>query len=251
MEPDFSKVTARTVMIAVGQAFFSVGVAMATMVTFGSYLPDHISIPKSSAIIIVADTGVALLAGLVIFPLVFAFGLTPGEGAGLIFQTLPIAFGQMPGGLLFGGIFFLLLIFAALSSCIGGAEAAVSWVDARWNVPRKRGILYFALTIWLIGITVILSLGQWSNFYPLGFIPALAEETIFGVMEWLAANILVLTGATLTAIFFGWLVPRELKQRGLGMEDGPLYTYVMLMMRFIIPPVLVIALLLGLAERAT
>ena len=251
MEPDFSKVTARTVMIAVGQAFFSVGVAMATMVTFGSYLPDHISIPKSSAIIILADTGVALMAGLVIFPLVFAFGLAPGEGAGLIFQTLPIAFGQMPGGIVFGGLFFLLLIFAALSSCSGGAEAAVSWVDARWNVPRSRGILYFAIPIWLIGITVILSLGQWSEFYPLGFIPALAEETIFGVMEWLAANILVLTGATLTSIFFGWLVPRELKQRGLGMQDGPLYTYVMVMMRFIIPPVLIIALLLGLAERAT
>ncbi|MDH3984618.1 MAG: sodium-dependent transporter, partial [Gammaproteobacteria bacterium] len=201
LEPDFSKVTAKTVMIAVGQAFFSVGVAMATMITFGAYLPEDFSIPKSSVIIILADTGVAMLAGFVIFPLVFEFGLAPSEGAGLVFQTLPIAFGQMPGGLIFGAVLFLLLIVAALSSCLGGAEAVVSWVDTRWNIPRQKGILYFVGTIWLIGITTIMSLGEWSDFYPLSFIPALAQETIFDVLEWLAANILLLIGAALTSIF--------------------------------------------------
>ena len=179
----------------------------------------------------------------------FAYGLAPTEGAGLIFQTLPIAFGQMPGGQLFGVVLFLLLMVAGLSSCLGGAEAAVSWVDARWNVPRRRGILYFTGTIWLIGIGVILSLGEWSDFYPLAFIPALAEETIFGIFEWLAANILLLIGATLTAIFFGWLVPKSIKLDGLGMGDGKLYLFVTAMLRFVIPPVLVIALVLGLMER--
>jgi NSS family neurotransmitter:Na+ symporter len=249
LEPDFSQVTPKTFMIAVGQAFFSVGVAMATMITFGAYLPESFSIPKSSVIIILADTGVAMIAGLVIFPLVFAFGLTPGEGAGLAFQTLPIAFGQMPGGLVFGGIFFLLLIVAALSSCLGGAEAAVSWIDERWNVPREKGVLYFVGTIWLIGITTILSLGEWSDFYPLGFIPALAEETIFDVFEWLAANILLLIGATLTSIFVGWLVPKHTKLKGLGISDGPFYLYANTMMRYVIPPILVVALVLGLLEH--
>ena len=249
LEPDFSKVTPKVFMIAVGQAFFSVGVAMATMITFGAYLPDDFSIPKSSVIIILADTGVALLAGFVIFPLVFAYGLAPSEGAGLIFQTLPIAFGQMPGGLAFGALFFLLLMVAALSSCLGGAEAAVSWIDERWQVPRKRGVLYFVGTIWLIGITTVMSLGDWSDFYPLGFIPALAEETIFDVFEWLAANILVLTGATATAVFFGWLVPKQVKLDGLGIRDGKLYAYVNTMMRYVIPPVLTVALVLGLMER--
>lgn len=247
--PDFAAVTPKTVMIAVGQAFFSIGVAMATMITFGAYLPREVSIPKSATIIIFADTGVAMLAGLVIFPLVFAYGLAPTEGAGLIFQTLPIAFGQMPGGQFFGVMLFLLLMVAGLSSCLGGAEAAVSWVDARWNVPRRRGILYFTGTIWLIGIGVILSLGAWSDFYPLAFVPALAEETIFGIFEWLAANILLLIGATLTAIFFGWLVPKSIKLDGLGMGDGKLYLFVTAMLRFVIPPVLVIALVLGLMER--
>lgn len=249
LEPDFSKVTAKTIMIAVGQAFFSVGVAMATMITFGAYLPENFSIPKSSVIIILADTGVAMLAGFVIFPLVFQFGLAPSEGAGLVFQTLPIAFGQMPGGLIFGAVLFLLLMVAALSSCLGGAEAVVSWVDARWNIPRQKGVLYFVGTIWLIGITTILSLGEWSDFYPLGFIPALAEETIFDVLEWLAANILLLIGAALTSIFVGWLMPRELKLKGMGIKDGVFYAYANTMMRYVIPPILVVALILGLLER--
>ncbi len=249
VQPDFSKVTPKVFMIAVGQAFFSVGVAMATMITFGAYLPRSVSIPKSATIIIFADTGVALLAGIVIFPLVFAYGLEPSGGAGLIFQTLPIAFGQMPGGQLFGVVLFLLLMVAAISSCLGGAEAAVSWIDTRWNVPRERGIWYFVGTIWLIGITVILSLGDWSDFYPLAFIPALAEETIFDIFEWFAANIFLLIGAGFTAIFFGWLVPGATRLEGLGMPDGPLLTVAILMMRFVIPPVLFVALVLGLLEH--
>lgn len=249
LEPDFSKVTAKTVMIAVGQAFFSVGVAMATMITFGAYLPASISIPRSSVIIILADTGVALLAGFIIFPLVFAFGLAPSEGAGLIFQTLPIAFGQMPGGLIFGSLFFLLLMVAALSSCLGGAEAVVSWIDTRWNVPREKGILFFVGTIWLIGITTIMSLGEWSDFYPLSFVPALAEETIFDLFEWFAANIFLLTGGALTSVFVGWLVPKEIKLEGLGIRDGAFYLFVNGMMRYIIPVVLAVALVLGLLER--
>ena len=249
LRPDFTKVTPKIIMIAIGQAFFSVGVAMATMITFGSYLPEHISIPKSSVIIILADTGVALMAGFVIFPLVFEFGLAPSEGAGLIFQTLPLAFGQMAGGQLFGAVFFLLLIVAALSSCLGGAEAVVSWVDEKWSIPREKGILYFVGSIWLIGITTIMSLGEWSDFYPLSFVPALAEETIFDLLEWFAANILLLIGAALTSIFFGWLVPKKTKLEGLGIRDGVFYTYVNTMMRYVIPPILVVALILGLLEH--
>ena len=249
LEPDFSKVTAKTIMIAIGQAFFSVGVAMATMITFGSYLPDNVSIPRSAVIIILADTGVAMLAGFVIFPLVFAFGLAPSEGAGLVFQTLPLAFGQMAGGQLFGAVFFLLLIVAALSSCLGGAEAVVSWVDERWQIPRKKGVLYFVGTIWLIGITTILSLGEWSDFYPLSFIPALAEETIFDLFEWFAANILLLVGAALTSVFFGWVVPKKTKLEGMGIRDGRFYAFANTMMRYVIPPILLVALVLGLLER--
>ncbi len=248
VQPDFSKVTAQTVMLAIGQAFFSVGVAMATMITFGSYLPQRVSIPKSSVIIILADTGVAMLAGFVIFPLVFGYGFEPTEGAGLVFQTLPLAFGQMPGGLFFGALFFLLLMVAAISSCLGGAEAAVSWIDEHFSIPRHKGILYFVGIVWPIGIASILSLSVWSGFHPLGFIPALADQTIFDVLELFAANILLLIGAALTAVFFGWLVPKALKLEGLGIGEGMFYSYVNVMMRYVIPPILAVALVLGLLE---
>ncbi len=248
VQPDFSKVTAQTVMLAIGQAFFSVGVAMATMITFGSYLPQRVSIPKSSVIIILADTGVAMMAGFVIFPLVFGYGFEPSEGAGLVFQTLPLAFGQMPGGLFFGALFFLLLMVAAISSCLGGAEAAVSWIDEHFSIPRHKGILYFVGIVWPVGIASILSLSVWSGFHPLGFIPALADQTIFDVLELFAANILLLIGAALTAVFFGWLVPKAVKLEGLGITEGAFYTYVNVMMRYVIPPILAVALVLGLLE---
>ncbi len=110
-------------------------------------------------------------------------------------------------------------------------------------------MLYFVGTIWAVGITVVLSLGEWSDFYPLGFVPALAEETIFDLFEWLAANILLLIGATGTSIFVGWLVPKAIMLEGLGIEDGLLMRFVITMMRYIIPPVMLIALVLGLAEH--
>ena len=248
LEPDFSKINFRTVMVAIGQAFFSIGIAMGAVITFGGYVPKSYSIPGSASIIILADTTVAVLAGFVIFPLVFAFGLPPGSGAGLVFQTLPLAFGQMSGGALFGAIFFVLLIAAALSSCIGAAEAVVAWVSEHWGIRREKGILLTVAAAWLVGILTILSLGAWSDVYPLDFIPAFAHRTIFEALDFLAANILLLLGGLLTAIFFGWLVPRQLKLEEIGISDGILFIFWHFMIRFVVPPVLLIALVMGITE---
>jgi len=248
LEPDFSKVTVRTVMVAIGQAFFSIGIAMAALITFGSYLPKEISIPKSATIIILADTAVALLAGFAIFPLVFAFGLEPSAGAGLIFQTLPLAFGQMPGGQLFGAIFFILLIAAALSSCIGCAEAVVSWVDERFGIKRKTGVLLTAGAAWAVGILTIMSLGDWSGYYPLDFIPAFEGKTIFDALDFLAANILLLIGGLLISVFIGWFVPKHIKLDEIGVEEGLFFNFWRFMIRFVIPPVLLVVLVMGITE---
>ncbi len=248
LEPDFSKVTVRTVMVAIGQAFFSIGIAMAALITFGSYLPKEISIPKSATIIILADTAVALLAGFAIFPLVFAFGLEPSAGAGLIFQTLPLAFGQMPGGQLFGAIFFILLIAAALSSCIGCAEAVVSWVNEKWGIKREKGVLLTAGAAWAVGILTIMSLGDWSDYYPLEFIPAFEGKTIFDALDFLAANILLLIGGLLISVFIGWFVPKHIKLDEIGVEEGLFFNFWRFMIRFVIPPVLVIVLVMGITE---
>lgn len=248
LEPDFSKVTVETVMAAIGQAFFSIGIAQATLITYGSYLPRNISIPRSSAIIILADTAVALLAGFAVFPLVFGFGLEPSSGAGLIFKTLPLAFGQMPGGQLLGGLFFFLLIAAALSTCLGSAEAVVSWVDEHWNIPRKRGALLALGATWLVGCLTILSLGPWSDFHPLDFIPVFAGKTLFGTLDFLAANILLLLGGLLISIFMGWVVPRRIKLEATGIREGLFFAYWRFMLRFVIPPALLIVLVLGIVE---
>ncbi|MEM7708578.1 MAG: sodium-dependent transporter [Pseudomonadota bacterium] len=247
-EPDFSKITFETLMVAIGQAFFSIGIGLAAMITFGAYLPKQVSIPGSAVTVALADTGVAVIAGLVIFPLVFQFGLEPSGGPGLIFTTLPIAFGQMPGGQVFGAIFFVLLIAAALSSCIGCAEAVVSWVDEHWGVSRQKGVLMVAGGAWLLGFLSIASLGRWSGYYPLDFIPVFAGKTIFDTLDFLAANILLLIGGLLTSLFFGWVVPRSLKQDELGLGDGVLFGFWRVMLRFVIPPILLIALVLGLTQ---
>lgn len=248
LQPDFSKLTFQTVMVAIGQAFFSIGIGMGALITFGAYLPRDISIPGSAITIVLADTGVALLAGFAIFPLVFAFGLEPSSGSGLIFKTLPLAFGQMPGGQFFGAMFFVLLIAAAMSSCIGCAEAVVSWVDEHWGVSRQRAVLYTVGAAWLVGILSIMSLGEWVDYYPLDFIPAFEGKTIFDALDFLAANILLLIGALLTSVFFGWLVPKTMRLEETGLTDGAAYTVWITLLRFVIPPILFVSLVLGVTE---
>jgi len=248
LEPDFSKVTSSMIMQAVGQAFFSIGIGWGTLIVFGSYLPDDVSIPKSAVILIFADTFVALLAGFAIFPLVFGYGLTPTSGAGLAFETLPLAFGQMPGGAFFGALFFLLLITASLSSCIGIAESVVSWVSDKWNIERQKGILLTASMAWFLGIFSILSFGKWSDFYPLEFIPLFAGKTIFYSLDFLAANILLLIGSMLVAVFFGWFTTKKIKEIEIGIESPKWFDFWHFMIRFIVPLVLFIILVMAFVE---
>ena len=242
LEPDFSKVTFGTAMMAIGQAFFSIGIGMGSLVVFGSYMPKDFSIVRSATAVILLDTGVAVVAGLAIFPLVFEYGLDAGSGAGLIFQTLPLAFGQMPGGQIFGSIFFILLISAAFSSCIGLAEGVVNWVDEHLGISRQKGILYVVGAAWLLGILSIVSLGEWSTYYPLDFVPSYEGKSIFNALDHLAANNLLLAGGALSAIFFGWLVPKALKLEEMDVADGPMFALWRFLIRFVIPPVLVVVL---------
>jgi NSS family neurotransmitter:Na+ symporter len=248
LEPDFSKITFGTVMDAIGQAFFSIGIGMGSLIVFGAYMPKDFSIPRSATAVILMDTGVAVLAGFAIFPLVFAYGLNPGSGPGLIFETLPLAFGQMPGGQLFGAIFFVLLISAALSSCIGLAEGVVNWVDEHLKIPRRQGILYIAVAAWFLGIASILGFSAWSDVRLLDFIPSYEGLDIFDTLDTLAANNLLLVGGALSAIFFGWLVPKALKLEEMNVTDGLFFGFWRFMIRFIIPPILIVTLIMGITE---
>jgi len=233
--PDFSKLTLPIVLMALGQALFSLAVGVGAMITYGAYLPKNISLPWAGAIIGIVDTLVAILAGLAIFPLVLGYGLDPGEGPGLIFVTLPVAFGQMPGGTIVGTLFFILLTFAALSSSIGMLEPAVSWLVEHRGVKRPVMAVSAGFTAWLVGLAIAFSFNIWGHFRPLGRFEFFAEKTIFDVMDFFVANIMLPLNALLIAVFAGWMMSRNSTLEELGWTEGPRYAYWRFILRYVAP----------------
>ncbi|MBY6192626.1 sodium-dependent transporter [Marinobacter hydrocarbonoclasticus] len=233
-QPDFSKLTTSGVLVALGHAFFTLSLGMAVMMAYGSYLPKKISIAKTSITVSVIDTGVALLAGLAIFPIVFANGLEPGAGPGLIFQTLPLAFGQMPMGSLFGTLFFVLLIFAAWTSGISLLEPIVEWLEEQKGMNRTVSTLAAGVVCWALGIASILSLNLWADFAPLGFIPMLEGKTIFDLLDFFTANILLPLGGLLVALMAGWVMSKPAMEKELALSPGA-FSLWFVTVRFITP----------------
>ena len=185
--PDWSQVTWTTVLIAMGQAFFSLSLGMGALMVYGSYLSSEIYIPETCVIVASLDTLVALLAGLAIFPIVISSGLEMTQGPGLIFQTLTVAFGAMPGGQLFGTLFFILLIFAAWTSSISLIEPMIIWLIEKYNITRLRASIIAAGLAWVIGIGTIVSFNIGSDI-------KLFNITIFELLDYLTSNILLPMG---------------------------------------------------------
>ncbi len=237
--PDFSQVNARIVMAAFGQAFFSVSVGATNLMAYGQYIHKSISIPRSALIVVAADTAVALLAGLAIFPIIFAFGLEPSAGPGLVFITMPFTFGQMPGGLIFGGLFFLLLFFAALTSSISMMEAPVSWLTDRTRLQRIPAALLSGTISWGLGILAVLSFNRWANFYPLDSIPLFSGKTFFDLYDFTVTNVLLPFGGIVIAIFVGWIMKKKFSSAELyGDHPTIWYNAWLILVRFVAPLVL-------------
>jgi len=237
--PDFSQVTTGIVMAAFGQAFFSVSVGITGMMAYGSYMRKSTSIPRSALIIVCVDTLVALLAGLAIFPIIFAFGLEPDAGPGLVFITLPFAFGQIPGGQLFGSVFFLLLLFAALTSSISMMEPPVSWLSDRTRLGRTGAAILAGGVSWLLGILAVLSMNIWADFYPLGGISIFSGKTFFDLYDFLVINVLMPMGGIMIAIFTGWLVHRKFSSDELyGDKPTIWYRVWLFLIRYLAPLIL-------------
>ena len=199
---DWSQVTWTTVLIAMGQAFFSLSLGMGALMVYGSYLSSEISIPETCVIVASLDTLVALLAGLAIFPIVISSGLEMTQGPGLIFQTLTVAFGAMPGGQLFGTLFFILLIFAAWTSSISLIEPMIIWLIEKYNITRLRASIIAAGLAWVIGIGTIVSFNIGSDI-------KLFNMTIFELLDYLTSNILLPMGGIMITVFVGWLLSKE------------------------------------------
>ncbi len=235
-KPDFSKVTADVVLMAIGQAFFSVNVAVGALITYGAYMPKHISIPRVAGVIALADTSVALMMGLIIFPLVISYGLVPGEGPGLVFVTLPIAFGQMPAGIIFGTLFFVLMSVAALTSTLGMLEPVVSWLEEKRRFSRVQISIAMGLVIWLCGLPALLSFNVLSGFTPLDKFALFEGKTIFDLMDFFIANIVIPVGGLLIALFAGWVISRDSIQEELGLDDNPrLFMFWQILVKFVAP----------------
>lgn len=237
--PDFSKLNATTLLAALAQAFFSIGVAMAGMMTFGAYLPKDISIAGSAFAIVAVDTLVALLAGLVIFPLVFQFGLDPAGGAGLIFETLPVAFGALPAGQWLGSLFFLLLAVAAITSMVGLMEPLVAWCEADLKVSRELGVVLVGLSLWVCATISILSYNLWSDWQFLG-------RGLSAWLDFVPNQIFLPLGALLIACFAGWVVSARTSRRELAMRGRTGYSIWLVLIRFVVPPAVLVILVAGL-----
>ncbi len=208
--PDFSQVTGKTFLVAVGQAFFSIGVAMRLMMAYGAYLPQNISIPRVTIVIAFADTMVALLAGLAIFPFVFQYGLQVGEGPGLVFVTLPVAFSGMQWPWLISVIFFALLVIAALTSVIALLQAVIAFLEERYEMASGRATVLASITAWVLGMASAFSFNILKDFYPLGGFDLFRDKTIFETIDYITSNIMMPAGAILMALFFAWRMPKVL-----------------------------------------
>lgn len=233
--PDFSRLQSESILKALAQSFLSLSVGVGVMMTYGAYLPRDVSIPRGTAIIALVDTTVSLVAGIAIFPVVFAYGLAPDEGPGLMFVTLPIAFGRMPAGALVGALFFLLLVLASLTSSIGLLEVLVAWLEEMLPIRRWLLTLGAGGVIWLVGVAAALSFNVWSEFKPLSRFARFEGATIFGLVEYLSANILLPASVFLIAVFAGWVLSRKSTAEEMGLGESIVYRSWRFLIRYVAP----------------
>lgn len=235
------KITGEGILVAMGHAFFTLSLGMGAIMVYGSYLSKNTSITQASMFIALADTAVALLAGMAIFPIVFANGLEPGQGPGLIFKTLPIAFGHMEAGTLVGTAFFMLLVFAAWTSAISLIEPAVAWLVENKGVNRIYASVWVGCVTWFVGLGSIFSFNLWAD--KTWSIPFLFKNyTFFETLDYLTANIMLPLGGLFIAIFAAWLM-RESASR----EEMATYNFIYkswrFLLRFVTPVAVIIVFL--------
>lgn len=210
--PDFSALTPMVLVHAMGHAFFTLAVGACALMAYGAYMPDHQSLPGAAGAVAVLDVLVALLAGIAIFSVVFTQGMDPGEGPGLVFVTLPVAFAELPGGPFWLGLFFLLLLLATWTSSINLAEPMVSTLVG-WGLSRRMAALAVGLCVWLVGLLCVLSFSSLSDVHLIG------EMNFFGVVSTIPPEIFLPLGGLLIAIFAAWVMPEQEALRAL--DAGP------------------------------
>ncbi len=238
-KPDFSKLTGDGILSALGHAFFTLSLGMGTLITYGSYIRKDNNLVRTVINVTVADTVIAILAGIAIFPAVFAFGIEPSQGPGLIFITLPNVFHQMPGGFIFSILFFILLTVAAITSSISILEVVVAYFKEEFKMGRKSATVLATILISVLGVLCSLSMGVLS---PVTFFGL----NIFDLMDWISANLLLPIGGLFIAVFVGWILGRKKVQEEVangGKLSGMLLSAFMFLVKFIAPIAIAIVLM--------
>ena len=225
--PDFSKITPEVIQSAVGQGFFSVGVGAAMLMTYGAYLDKSINLGRAAITIALADTAIAILAGIGIFAIVFGQSLDPTAGPGLIFTTLPLAFAQMPFGGPLALIFFMLVYFAALTSGLSLAEVMFRWAENRFGWSRKRAIYVMLGATFLVGLSTVFSFNIWSDVKLVG-------RTMFDLKDYLVTAYIMPIGGLGVILFAAWVMPVETLKQAFG-GDGFLFSAWLFAGRFLAP----------------
>ena len=235
--PNWSALTGEAVLAALGHAFFSLSLGMGIMMAYGSYLGKDVNLISTARTVVILDVIVAILSGLAIFPLVFANGLQPGKGAGLIFVTLPIAFGNMTGGTILGVLFFIFLTFAALTSSISLLEPTVELLEEKTPLGRKSATLLSSVVIWALGVACVLSFNEWQNVTLFG-------KNIFDLLDYFTSKLMLpLTGLG-TIIFAGWMMNQETIRRELNLSPA-LFAGWKFLCRIVIPIAVIFILIYG------
>ena len=227
--PDFSKIDATVILAALGQAFFTLSLGMGAIMAYGAYMPIKQNIGSTALSVAFLDTLVAILAGIAIFPIVFANGLEPSTGPGLVFVTLPWAFVNMPLGVIFGKLFFVLLSIAALSSAISLLEPGVAWIVESLKTKRYKAAIGLGSIAWILGIFSALSFNLLSDFTPIG------EKNFFDSMDFLSNQVLLPLGGVFIAIFVGWVMKRNNVIEELNLKDGLLIKIWFFLLKFLSP----------------
>jgi len=227
--PDFTKINAKVILAALGQAFFTLSLGMGAIMAYGAYMPANQNIGSTALSVAFLDTLVAILAGIAIFPIVFANNLEPAAGPGLVFVTLPWAFANMPLGLIFGKLFFVLLSIAALSSAISLLEPGVAWIVESFKTKRYIAAGALGLIAWTLGILSALSFNLIADFTPIG------DRNFFDSMDFLSNQVLLPLGGILIAIFVAWVMKREHVLDELEIKEGWLLNTWFILLKFLSP----------------
>jgi NSS family neurotransmitter:Na+ symporter len=236
--PDWDGVTANVALEAIGLGFFSIGVGLGMMITYAAYAQPHIKLGRIALISIVADTVISIIAGIAVFPIVFAHALDPAGGAGLVFVTLPVAFAAMPAGQWAATAFFAMLVIAALGSAVAMLEV-VTTVLMQWRGwQRGRACLVGVTACAATAIPTVLSFNLLSDWHPLGGVSGFESATFFDLLDFATSNLMLPLGGLLVAVFAAWLMRPGFLQDALSLQHRSAWL-LRIVLRFVVPVVLV------------